>query len=125
MKFETHDAYWEDIMANRRMPLDDEVTRLTSALYGFLYRHNEYSRVANREYDIMDPIEFWDSKRPYGNKNNDMAIAYNLGWDYKRLMVTSILPEFVKVETQKLHALVKEEIIKQEEFITKIKNKQI
>lgn len=117
MSIEYHEEYWRDIMLNRRMPIEDEVTRLTSALFGFLYRENEYNNLTGRYSDIMTPIEYWDSKRPYGNKDVDASIAYNLGWDHMRLMTTSALPEFVIKETEKLHNLVLEELLEHKEFI--------
>lgn len=119
MNHETHEAYWKDIMENRRMPIRDETTRLTSALYGFLYKENEYDLLVGRTTSPMSPVEFWSSKRPYGNKDVDASIAYNLGWDYKRLMTSSALPDFVIEETEKLHAKVLIELIEHEEFLKK------
>lgn len=110
MKIPIHEEYWQEVMKNR-MPIDDEVTRLKTALMGFMYSHNEYSKESNRHYDIMDILEFWDSKRPYGNKSIENSIAYNLGWDRDRLLITSMLPEWVKDEAMKLHELVKEDIL--------------
>ena len=102
------------------MSSKDGVTRLTTVLLGFLYRHNEYAKATDQVFDIMTPAEFWDSKRPYGNKDVAASIAFNLGWDNQRVLMKERLPEFVEEEAYKLHYLVREELIKEEEFNKKM-----
>ena len=110
MGFEKHEEYWKDIMENRRMEEYWELDRLETILKGNLYDHNEYAKEINQLHDIMTPLEFWDSKRPYGNKNIEASIAYSLGWDYKRLLTTSVLPDFVEEEARKLHHQLRKEL---------------
>lgn len=119
MSNDTNNEYWADVLKNR-MSSKEEVTRLTTVLLGFLYRHNEYAKATNQVFDIMTPVEFWDSKRPYGNKDVAASIAFNLGWDTQRVLMKEILPEFVEEEAYKLHDLVKEELIEEEEFNKKM-----
>lgn len=110
MKPEFYEEYWKEIMENRRMFFNDEVNRLSHILLGHLYTHNKYCDDTKQEFNKMDAEEFWSSKRPYGNKDVEASIAYNLGWDYKRILTTSDLPEFVRIEARKLHEEVKLEL---------------
>lgn len=101
--------YWEGVLKNR-MPFNDEVNRLSHTLLGHLYTHNLYCENLKRDFDKMDVIEFWSSKRPYGNKDVEVSIAYSLGWDYKRILTISDLPEFMRIEARELHEEVKLEL---------------
>lgn len=89
------DEYWKTIL-KRRMPFRDEVLRLTTALHGFYARHGESFSLR----------EFWESKRPYGNKDVAASIAFNLGWDFERRLCQEALPEWVAEEALKVHAAV-------------------
>lgn len=84
--------YWCNAIV-RRMPFRDEVVRLTTVLYGFFARQSE----------ISDIVEFWSSKRPYGNKHIAGSIAFNLGWDTERRLCKEALPDFVEREALRLH----------------------
>lgn len=94
--------YWQKAMS-RRMPFCFEADRLETVIHGFFARQTE-------ETDIL---EFWDSKRPYGNKCIEASIAYNLGWDYERRLCHEYMPEWVEAEAMKLHAAVFEELMKE------------
>ena len=102
-------GYWEEAM-KYRMDERCEVTRLTTVLKGFLYRHNEWAKETDQPYELMTPEEFWDSKRPYGNKDIPASIAFNLGWDYKRKLTTERMPEWVENVAWDLHEKVLKEI---------------
>jgi hypothetical protein len=93
------DAYWQQAMA-QRMPLVDEVARLETVLYGF------YCRQLGSEDAECSVQEFFDSKRPYGNKDIAESIAYNLGWDFERRLQHMQMPDWVRAEAEKLHAAV-------------------
>ncbi|WP_442636523.1 hypothetical protein [Rossellomorea marisflavi] len=84
-----------------------EVGRLEMVLKGHWYEH-----IANNEgiEDDMSLLEFWDSKRPYGNKDVEASIAFNLGWDYKRVLTTEYMPTLVKEEAAQLHELLGDKI---------------
>lgn len=113
----SYEDYWQDIMENRRMNAEDEAYRLSHVLYGQLYNHNRYSEISGRTYDVMDAMAFWDSERPYGNKNVEASIAFHLGWDSERRLTGTTLPDFVREEARKLHDMVKQELIEQENFL--------
>lgn len=107
-------SYWEDVMKHR-MPKQEEVWRLETILKGNLYDHNNYALECNRPEEIMTPYEFWDTKRPYGNKDIEASIAFNLGWDYKRVLCHERMPEFVRKEAMELHDLLRQHLIENEE----------
>lgn len=98
---EENDTYWRDAMS-RRMDRYDETTRLTTALRGFYSADDEGHRTL---------WDFWRyAKRPYGNKGVEDSIAFNLGWDWKRVLIRNAMPEWVKAEAEAIHRLVGERI---------------
>lgn len=101
-------GYWEEAM-EIRMNIREEVDRLETVLLGHLYLNNEYAKKVVGQ-DVMEPLEFWDSKRPYGNKNIENSIAFNLGWDYKRVLTKEVMPEWVKDEARKVHDLLRRQL---------------
>lgn len=109
-----NEEYWKDAFIHR-MDSYWEVDRLEMVLKGYLYDHNRYAEETNQPSEIMTPLEFWDSKRPYGNKNIALSIVYNLGWDNKRVLMKEDAPEWVKETAMRLHDLVKIELEKQVE----------
>lgn len=120
---DSNETYWQDILKNRRMSIKDEAYRLSHVLYGHLYNHNRYAEISGRN-DFMDVFDFWDSKRPYGNKDIEASIVFQLGWDHERRLTENRLPEFVRDEARKLHVLVKEELAEHEDFLISIKNEK-
>ncbi|MDK2600490.1 hypothetical protein QO179_23620 [Bacillus stercoris] len=101
--------YW-GLSMRRRMPMDDELTRLESILYGFLYRHNSYAVQNNLSSEVMTLSEFINSKRPYGNKDIASSIAFNLGWDNERRLTTEEIPRSVEYQAMNLHYALKKKI---------------
>lgn len=99
--FEDADAYWRHVLAHR-MPQWEEVSRLTTMLYGFYARSTEGYRSV-REFAEED-------KRPYGNKSTADAIAFNLGWDFQRRLTRERLPDWVAQEAMALHEAVLAEL---------------
>lgn len=93
------DEYWQLAM-KRRMPFIDEVDRLLTVLRGF---HSEST-------EQIDLLDFYDGKRPYGNKDVPASIAFNLGWDFERRLCREAVPAFVAEEAIKLHMAVGERI---------------
>lgn len=80
------DAYWNDVM-QYRMPECYEVSRLITALKGF-YMEDEDG------YDNL--LDFArNAKRPWGNKNIEQSIMFNLGWDVQRVLCYKEEPEWV------------------------------
>lgn len=98
--------YWEDVMRNR-METYFEIKRLEMVLKGYWNDH-----IANNEgiEDDMSLLEFWNSKRPYGNKDVEASIAFNLGWDYKRVLTAEYMPTRVREEAARLHELLGDKI---------------
>lgn len=84
--------YWQDAMS-RRMPFEDEVTRLRTVLSGFHYQYANAGTLADT----------WASDRPYGDKNIPASIAFNLGWDYARRLCLKPMPEWVEAKAMELH----------------------
>lgn len=99
---ETLSEYWLDVLSHR-MPLEDELDRLEVILLGHLQMHNQGQPLLGQ----LTPLEFIDTKRPYGNKNIANSIAFSLGWDYRRVLVTTALPEKLEAEALALHAELK------------------
>jgi len=108
-KNDINERYWKEAMAHR-MPFDDEVARLLTAIKGFYYEDGCDS------YGQKSLIDFHHSKRPYGNKSVAESIAFNLGWDWRRRLTgdNGGLPDWVEDEAMKLHWQVLEEIRKEE-----------
>lgn len=97
-KLKSNDDYWRTALANRHF--EAEKLTMIAKLVKF---HSECG-------EKMSLLNFYHSKRPYGNKDIDQSIAFNLGWDNaeRRLTWHSDLPDWVKVETQKIHKAVLE-----------------
>lgn len=124
---ETFERKWtEFLLVQVRGNEQYEVTRLTSILYGHLYRHNQYAKASGRD-DFYEASDFWSSKRPYGNKDIPLSIAYSLGWDKHRELWDAPFstPLFVEQVAMGLHELVLKEITRQEAFITSVLEEKI
>lgn len=79
-----------------------EVAKLLQVLKTNLSEHN------NLMADNMHILDFWDSKRPYGNKNIEMSIVYNLGRDTQDLRLTYVyIPKTVLQKARHLHKQVR------------------
>lgn len=95
----TRDEYWQ-LASSNRMDEFWEIVRLETVLKGFYYDeiqfgHNDYE-------NIVDFCE--NAKRPFGNKSIDQSIAFNLGWDNKRMLCVDLmgLPKVLVDEAAKL-----------------------
>ena len=89
--------YWHERMAER-MPLFDEVARLVTVLKGFYL---------DEQRDFATLLDFYrDSERPYGNKNVEQSVAFNLGWDRDRVLREHAMPGWVEANARELHRLV-------------------
>lgn len=99
------ETYWEEAM-QRRMNTREEVHRLIMTLKGYLYEQNEYAKRIENQLAIHTPIEFWETKRPYGNKDIPASIAFHLGWDNERKLTKERLPEFIEEKAMEIHQLV-------------------
>lgn len=95
------DAYWEDVM-KYRMPEQDEVTRLITALKGFYFE--DYRGYEN----LLDFAKY--AKRPWGNKNIEQSIMFNLGWDVQRVLCYTEEPQWVTEIAQDLYQKVLAEL---------------
>lgn len=74
--------YWDNIVA--KLPdNDDIVSRLVIILKGFYLEQCTFSK---KQPTLDGLIDFWDSKRPYGNKDIPSSILYTLGLDYGRVL---------------------------------------
>lgn len=80
------DAYWADVM-KYRMPEQDEVTRLITALKGFYFEDEDGYE------NLTDFAKY--AKRPWGNKNIEQSIMFNLGWDVQRVLCYKEEPRWV------------------------------
>ena len=106
MKFteDQHDAYWRKAL-ERRMDDEDEVYRALVVLKGF--RHDEDEDT--REDSLYD---YWNrAKRPYGTKDKEYSLAYQLGWNYLRYSGGLPLPKWVRDEARRIHNLVGDYIL--------------
>ena len=107
------DLYWKNAMKHR-MEKTYEIERLITIAQGnyleeLIHRDNYCNKknfIDLTDYDLAYFIE--NAKRPYGNKDIEASIAFNLGWDSKRRLEKERLPEFVKKEALELH----QEVIK-------------
>ena len=109
---------WEEVMRSRRRT-DEEVTVLYYCLLGHMHSERTYDMSVGRTCSVS-ALDHWDSKRPYGNKDIPMSIAFNLGWNAHKHLDNDYsysLPDFVKEEAWKLHELVKQEIIENNELM--------
>lgn len=94
-------SYWAEVLV-RRMPFDDEVSRLVSILIGefVLQSRNVTEGVM---VDAGQLSDFVHSKRPYGNKDIAASIAFKLGWDYQRKLQQEPMPPEVEAAAMALH----------------------
>lgn len=101
------DDYWRTQMSNR-CEFRLEVDRLTSILLGYCYRESLHQG------HIISPLDFYYEKRPYGNKNIEMSIIHNMGWDSKYVLYhTDYVPNFIKGEAIQLHKAVLENLMRE------------
>ena len=57
-----------------------EIEILTHSLLGYMHTTNEYDLAVGRANVPQSPTEYWDDKRPYGNKDVPSSIVHKLGW---------------------------------------------
>lgn len=108
LKIHAPKNYWKDVNS-KRQDTSYEVSRLVSILKGFYLEDCfHYQKTPTKK----GLVEFQDSKRPYGNKDVEASIAFNLGWDWARVLCWDMeqMPDFMVKEAEKLHALVLEEL---------------
>ncbi len=87
--------YWLNVMS-RKMPFEDELYRLKIVLHGHYQIREEF-------YQNYTLVEFHNSKRPYGNKDIEASIAFQLGWDYQRTLCENDMPLWVREFAKNLH----------------------
>jgi hypothetical protein len=100
--------YWRTLL-DRRMPETYEIERLITVLKGFYLSDCIYNETLQQDHK-KGLIEFWGSKRPYGNKDVPASIAFNLGWDYKRQLCFHAMPDNIEAVANELHNKVLQEI---------------
>lgn len=94
------DEYWKGRMAERMEPFWEAI-RLFTVLKSHYWSHVLHEEIAVTDtYTFMD---FWSSKRPYGNKCVPSSIAFNLGWDKDRVLAYHDIPSFVEEEAMEVH----------------------
>lgn len=96
-----------------------EIEILTHSLLGYMYTTNEYDLAVGRANVPQSPTEYWDDKRPYGNKDVPSSIVHKLGWGTYE-MRSGWLPKIVEEETWRMHNLVYERLKEIEEFLESI-----
>ena len=108
------EGYWATLL-DRRMPLEDEVRRLIVVLKGHYLshlKHNEQAIPQDEDVLVKELLEFHGEKRPYGNKDVHASVAFQLGWDYKRQLCYSALPDDIAEEAESLHMAVYAELVR-------------
>lgn len=104
------DNEWEIALENRR-----SVRKEARILYHALLGHyTEYKAFNASQGKVLEEnvLDFWDSKRPYGNKDIPASIAFTLGWGNDALLQEE-LPGFVEDAALELHDEVKALLIKE------------
>ena len=106
-----NEEYWVNAMKYR---MEDyvEVWRLHTSLKGFYYQHLLYEAAEGTQYkEHKDILEFLNhNKRPFGNKNIEQSVIFNLGWDTQWRMREQNQPFWVEVEVEKLLVLLRIEV---------------
>ncbi len=116
------EEYWTEIFTRRMKDQElfqRDIWRLASALEGQFYTHVLCELANNSLYSFPTIEEFWDSKRPYGNKDLASSIIFRLGWDEKGYLHWR-LPQFVRDECDAIHALVLEDMRSEEEMFVSV-----
>ena len=109
MRVDVPDSYWKDSLSKQRED-DYLVIRLIHCIKGhYLEDCFNNKKIPTRK----GVLEFSDSKRPYGNKDVEASIAFNLGWDWAGVLHSVGVPEFVFNEASRLHDLVVVELQKE------------
>lgn len=98
------EAYWKEVM-RYRMPESCEVTRLITALKGFYFEDDDDTT------SLFDFVRY--AKRPWGNKNIEQSIMFNLGWDVQRVLCYMQEPQWVTMIAEDLYKKVVAEIEKE------------
>lgn len=94
------ERYWHERMSERQRQ-DREIEILTNVLQGRCYE------ISCNKGEIVTLDDAYYDKRPYGNKNIEKSICFNLGWDRDSMVEkTGKLPDFVIAEAYKLHSAV-------------------
>lgn len=100
------DAYWNEAL-QYRMEEFWEVVRLVTVARGFYQEHLEWESKEGGYREFSGLYDFCDrAKRPFGNKNTNQSIIFNLGWDYQRTMCFVSEPVWVTELADKLYRLV-------------------
>lgn len=121
-----NEEYWKKSMS-KRQPLSDEVDRLIMIAKGYLLEELIYESKCKYkdtiDLDDTDLLYFVkNAKRPYGNKNKEASICYNLGWDWKRDLENWQMPDWVIEEAKKVHEEVIETLKKErKEYLNKLR----
>lgn len=102
VKVNVDEAYWVNCLAMKREDFW-VVPRLVSVLKGFYLEDCWFHNVQPTRQGLID---FTDSKRPYGNKDLEASIAFNLGWDWAGVLTRVAAPKMIQDEANRLHDLV-------------------
>lgn len=82
-----------------------EVEVLTYSLLGHRAVENAYDLAVGRIRFPQSPTDYWESKRPYGNKDVPCSILFKLGWGSAH-MREGWIPDFIQEEALRIHRLV-------------------
>lgn len=99
--------YWIDAMKHRQSN-DCEIDRLISIGKGYYLSELKYeAECDNKESVNLKDFDFIyfikNAKRPFGNKNIEQSIMYNLGWDWDRRLVSESEPKWVIREAEQIY----------------------
>lgn len=113
------EKYWIETMKHRQKEYC-EVERLISIAQGFYLSDLKYESECNEKnvidlenYDLLYFVK--NSKGPFGNKNKEQSIMFNLGWDRDRRLVYQDEPQWVIDESNRIYRLVIKELEKRQE----------
>jgi hypothetical protein len=105
-----NDEYWNEAIGHRQ-ELCFEIHRLIQIAKGFyldelMYnlKYNNKTEINLKNEDLLYFIKY--SKRPYGNKDIEASICYNLGWDWNKSLREKDVPLWVINEAKKVHEAV-------------------
>lgn len=115
---------WEDFIQARKERNDDEkyhedcreAETLMHTMLGYMLTQNTYDLSTNRINVPCSAKDFWDSKRPYGNKDVEESIIYKLNWGTYQ-MREGFFPDFVRAEAERIHQLVIVRLEETEKFL--------
>lgn len=112
------EKYWLETMKHRQEECW-EVERLINIAQGFYFSELKYEAECSKKnvidlknYDLLYFVK--NAKRPFGNKNKEQSVIFNLGWDWDRRLVSQNEPQWVTDEANRIYRLVIKELEKGE-----------